>query len=300
VSRSWKPYILLMKSKMPPSNVAPFSFCISMALSLIFTSVLVGRDLISLLGNLTLSLLSMAATALSAYIYNDIIDVEIDRVNRRNRPLVTGEASQNHARNIVIFLGMIGLTSALIINSKVFLLMLTFFTLCFLYSFPRSNLKRKFLIRDLTIATGTAITYLIGSVAVGIISAPILLMAVVGFVVALSASILKDFGDIIGDEIHKIKTLPIVWGPTQTIRFAMALVFTVGIATVVGYFQLGFNTAFPILASCAFAAWIFVIYPLYHHRNEPSYLVNARMIVIKRIAPICFSIQMLTMFGAIL
>jgi len=292
-------YVLLMRSKLPPYNVAPTSFSLSVTLALIISSILAGRDLLVFLRDLVLSFSSILAITLSVYIYNDLTDIEIDRLNKLNRPLVTGEASKNDARILVMILGVAGLTISSIINLEVFSLMLMFFVLFFLYSFPPVRLKNRFLIKDLTIAAGTFLTYLIGGAVVGSVPAPIFLMGSVGFASALSTSIVKDFRDVKGDEIHKVKTLPIVWGPLLTIRFAIALILSVGIATVIGYYRLGFNIAFPILASCAFAAWIYVIYPLLRHYDEPSYLANSHTLI-RKIAPICFSIQILTIVGSVI
>ena len=289
-------YKILIKSKLPPSNMAPFSFSLSLALSLILSAFLVGMDALNLGILLILSICSMMAISLSVYIYNDITDVEIDKINKLDRPLVTGEASIKEAFELVIILSLLGHTMALLISLKFFLLILSFFILFFIYSFPKVHLKSKFLIKDLTIAIGTFLSYLIGGSAIGSILTPVFLMAIVGFVASLSTSIVKDIEDVKGDEIHKIKTFPIVWGPTLTIRLAIALVISGGIATIIGYYQLGFNIAFPLLATLAFIAWVYTLYPLLKNYDK-RYL---HVLIPKKLTPICLLIQLLTIFGSLL
>lgn len=292
-----RPYVLLIKSRVSQSEIIPIAFSLNVVFALIASSILARRDLLTFGRDLCLSFFSMLATALSVYLYNDLMDVEIDRLNKLDRPLATGEASKKDARNLITLLGIIGLSSAFIIHFNVFLLMLTYFALALLYSFPPVRLKNKFLLNKATVGIGTAISYLIGGAAVGTVPAPIYLMAAFGLVATVSASTVLDLRDIQGDKIHKVKTLPIVWGPKLTIRFAMVLISLMGVATIVGYSQMGFNIAFPILASSTFAGWIFILYPLFRRWNEPSYVANT---VAKRIAPLGFLLQILTVLGAIL
>jgi len=300
LSKSLRPYVLLLRSKLPPSNLAPFSFSLSLALALILSSILAGVDLLTLGRYLILSVSSILAVSLSVYIYNDLTDIEVDRLNKLDRPLVTGEASKKDALNLVILLSLSGLIIAFMVSLKFFFLIMIFFILFFLYSFPKMHFKSMFIIKDLVIASGTALTYLIGGSVIGTISVPIILMSIIGFVSALSTSIVKDFRDVRGDEIYKIKTFPIIWGPMLTIRLAIALVVSVGLATIIGYYQLGFNIAFPILATLAFAAWIYVLSPLLKNYNKQSYTTDLHSIILKKLTPICLSIQLLTILGSLL
>jgi len=289
-------YKILIKSKLPPSNMAPFSFSLSLVLSLILSAFLVGMNPLNLGFFLFLSTCSMMAISLSVYIYNDITDIKIDKINKLDRPLVTGKASIKDAFELVIFLSLLGHIIALLISLKFFLLILSFFILFFIYSFPKVHLKSKFLLKDLTIAFGTFLSYLIGGSVIGSILTPIILMAIVGFVASLSTSIVKDIEDVKGDKVYKVKTLPIVWGFTLTVRLAIALVVSGGIATIIGYYQLGFNIAFPILATLAFVAWVYTLHPLLK-KYDKRYL---HILILKKLTPICLSIQLLTIFGSLL
>lgn len=293
-----RPYILLIKSRLPPSNLAPITACLGVTLALIPASILAQSNWLVFAGHVTLSVLSMLAVALCCYLYNDMTDIETDRVNRLNRPLVTGEASKENVRNLVLLLGAMGLVTAFTINLQTFLFMSMYFALCFLYSFPGTRLKRIFIIKDLMIGTGYAITYLMGGSVVGKIPPSIYLLATFGFVATITSNIVKDFEHIEGDKIDKVKTIPIVWGPSTTIKLVMALIFSSGIATVVGYLHLGFHIAFTILAICAFTAILYVLYPLLRHCNEPSYLVNTYSLVKKKMAPINLFLLILTTVGA--
>jgi len=290
---SLRPYVSLVRGKLR-ATPGTIMYSWNTILALIPASVLAGINWLTFGRYLLLSTSSMIAIALSVYIYNDLTDIEIDRLNKLDRPLVTGEVSKEHAKNLIIVLAFFGLTIAFIINLDVFLLQLTYFVLFFAYSFPLIRLKNKFLIKDLTIAVGTAISYLVGGAAVGMLAAPIFLMALFGFCTVMTMSTVKDCRDIEGDRLHKVKTLPVVWGPKIAVRFSIALVCLIGAATIIGYYQLGFNIAFPILASFAFAAWIYILYPLFQRWHDSTYVMNT---IYKRVIPITFSIQLFTILG---
>lgn len=296
MNASFGSYILLIKSRVNRGNIAPISFSLNTVIALIAASILTGIDWLTFGKNLVLSVISMLATAISVYIYNDLTDIKIDRINKLYRPLVTGKASQKDAKTLIALLGIIGLTTSFIINFKVFLLMLTYYALFFLYSFPPVRLKSKFLVNKITVATGTAIAFLIGSVTTGTIPTPIVLISGYSFVAALTTSMVIDLRDIEGDKKYNVQTFPIVWGPILTIRLAIALICSVGLGTLIGYYRLGFNNAFLILAFCAFSAWIYVLIPLFRYWNDPFYVET---IVIKKIAPIGFLLQILTVLGAV-
>lgn len=297
VSEAVRPYLLLIKSRVNRSEIIPVSFSLNTLIAYVTASVLSGMDLLSFSRGAILAASAMLATALSVYTYNDLTDLDIDRLNKLDRALATGKVSQEDAKKLIFILGIIGLASGFMINLRFFLILLTYFALFFIYSFPQVRLKNKFLLNKTTVGTGTAISYLLGGAAVGGIPPPIFIMAAFGFVATVSSSTILDLRDIEGDKTHKVKTLPVVWGPELTIRFCIALICLVGIATTLGYYQLGFNIAFQILAPCVFVGWIFILYPLFRHWSDSSYVKNA---VVRRIAPLGFLVQTLTLLGAVL
>ncbi|MEM1581478.1 MAG: UbiA family prenyltransferase [Candidatus Bathyarchaeia archaeon] len=281
--------------------MAPISFSISVTLTLILSSILSNKNLISF-SFITSWFLAFSSTfliALSAYIYNDITDLEIDRLNKPNRPLVKGEASEKEAKFLAAFLGLISLIFSLLINLEYFIFMLILSTLMFLYSLPPIRLKNRFLIKNLTIAAGSFLTYIMGGAASNFISAPILLMGALGFISALGTSALVDIEDIKGDQTYSAKTLPVVWGPSLTVRFAIMLVILAGVGITVGYYQIGFNAIFLALGVCTLAAWIYVVYPLFRLSSEQIRSVEIGIFV-RKIFLVCLLLQILTLVGAIM
>lgn len=290
------PYILLIKSK-AKNNIGPIFFAMNAMIALVGTTILVRGDPLTFGRELVLCVLSMLATGFSVYIYNDLTDIEIDKLNKMDRPLVTGEVSEKDTRNLVVALGIIGPAIAFLINMTAFLLVVTYSVLFSLYSFPHIRLKERFFVNKVTVGIGGSLSYLIGGAAAGVLLPPIYLMAAFGLIAALGMSTIMDLRDIKGDQVYKAKTLPIVWGPILSIRFAIAVVCAGGIAMVIGYLQLGYNLAFPVLASLVFVAWVYTLYPLFRHWNNASYIEK---VAFKRVVPMAFLLEILTLLGAIL
>ncbi|RLI52101.1 hypothetical protein DRO61_00540 [Candidatus Bathyarchaeota archaeon] len=293
MSSTVKSYLSLVRSRLKML----IYYGLNVVLALVASSSINGSTLATFGKDLLLSLLSTFAIVLSVYIYNDITDMEIDRINKLDRPLAIGDISRQQAIRLVTILGIFGLTLAYIVNLSFFFFALTYVVLFFIYSFPSIRLKRIFLVNKLTVATGVALTYMMGGTVAGSIPVPVFLIAMYGFVGGLTSSMWIDLRDIEGDKKDNIKNPAIVWSPVVTVRLAMALMGLMGITVMVAFYQLGLNIAFIILASCGFAGWIYVLYPLLGRWNEPSFVDKT---LHKKIAPLGLIIQALLIAGILL
>ena len=135
---------------------------------------------------------------------------------------------------------------------------------------------------------------MIGGAVAGVIPVPVFLMAAYGFVGSLSTSVVIDLRDIGGDKKYEVKTMPVIWNPNITVRFALVLVSILGVAITFIFFQLGFSLAFLMLLIGGFAAWIYVLYPLQSRWNEPSYVENT---IHKKVSTIGMLLQTLMVVG---
>lgn len=245
-----------------------------------------------------ITILSMIAAALSVYLYNDIEDLESDKLNPSawDRPLVTGEVSKREQGSLAVISAGIGLALGFFVNFRVFLLIFTFLGLGLLYSAPRVHLKNRFLLKYATLGTGGAISSLVGGAAVDNLSGPVLYVSTLFFILTFGIYPIIDLRDIKGDERIGKKTFPMVFGPEVSIRLALTTVCAVAIASVVGYAQIGFNIAFPILAGVIFSAWIYTLYPVLKNWHNPAYIDK---LVKKRMYPIFLILQICVIVGAL-
>jgi geranylgeranylglycerol-phosphate geranylgeranyltransferase len=272
-------------------------YSINVTLALVASSKINGSDMVTFGINLLLSLLSTFALVLSVYIYNDVSDIDIDRINKLDRPLAKGVLSRTQALRLVTILGVSGLALAFVFNLGFFLFALAYTLLFFIYSFPPIRLKRLFFINKLTVASGVALTYFMGGIVAGSIPVPVFLLAAYGFVGGLTMSMTIDLRDIEGDKSDGIKNPAIVWSPIVTIRLAMAIIGLLAIAVGIVLYQLNLNLAFIILTSCSFAGWIYTLYPLLRRWNDPSYVDRTTM---KKLVPIGFIVEFCILGGFLL
>jgi len=233
--------------------------------------------------------------ALSIYISNDVMDLETDRANIVTRPVVQEEVSKKDALIFSLILTITGTVMGLSINLTTFLLCAAGAMLGFMYSFSPIYLKRRFILKQLAVASGGLISSLTGGAAVGMISSSVLFSGFIFFTYAMAVVPIVDLGDMIGDKKEGRKTLPIVWGPEYTIRLAIAIVFAIIISGMVGYFQLGFNLALPILVGVTCLSFIYVLYPLFNRWQDYVYCRK----LVNKITLIHFLLQLSIVIGSI-
>ncbi|MEE8354300.1 MAG: UbiA family prenyltransferase [Candidatus Bathyarchaeia archaeon] len=244
---------------------------------------------------------SVSSMALSVYFFNDLSDLEDDLKNQELgnpaqalRVLGRDSVSKSRFKQFIIFTGILGLVLAYSINFTVFVLQVLNLTLGYLYSAEPIRLKKRFLMKQFTIALGTTFCILIGAVAGGGVISATLYMGVIHFIVNMGINPIMDVRDMRGDRIMGIRTIPVVWGPAATVRLYFASFFVMGIATFLGYAQLGLNAALPILVSLILVAWLYVSIPLLKKWNDPIFLNS---LIIRRVVPFYCIMQLVTLVG---
>lgn len=249
------------------------------------------------------SLTAMLAIALSVYIYNDIMDVELDKINAEagnphqiKRPLVTGKASMRDAKIFVLALIFIGLSIALSVNLGFAFLLALYLGLGILYSTPPIHLKDRFLFKQLTISIGQAISSLAGGAAVGLISNPVIYAAALFFTLTFGVVPVTDLRDIYGDEKIGRKTFPIVIGPEATMKVAMVVVTATLFASVASYSWIGFNSAFLILMFASLFILLLSMINIYRNVNDVNLINN----MIRRVLrPLFIILQISILIGLV-
>lgn len=212
--------------------------------------------------------LAMYLVGLSAYVYNDIQDLETDRMNESNRPIPSGRVSVGQAQLLVIVAAMVALLLALCINVGVLSLVLFGLVLGVVYSTPPVSLKKRFLCKQLTVSLWCAVSSLGGGAAVGAFTGTVIYAALLFFVYSMAMSPVVDIGDVIGDRRTGRRTLPIVKGPVFTVGVAAVIMLCLGVATAFTYSWLGFNILCPILVGTLSVLAVASIKPLIHRWKD--------------------------------
>jgi len=159
-------------------------------------------------------------------IFNDLADIEADRINHPNRVLVRAKLSKQYVIRLGIALNLLGLILAGLVNLFVFLLAVIATVLLFWYNL---GAKRIIVLGNLIIALLAGLLFMTGGVAVDWSMAlhlpgP-LIGAVLAFFFHLVREIIKDCQDIEGDFQNYVKTLPQIIGLQRAVMISMSLFF---------------------------------------------------------------------------
>jgi geranylgeranylglycerol-phosphate geranylgeranyltransferase len=176
--------------------------------------------------------------ALATYIYNDIADMEVDKINKTNRPSVTGKSTR---KQLIIIVSALNGTALLIVSSiglYTVCISVLFITLGIAYSHPKLNLKHKFPLKTVVTAAGAGLLSLLGGVAAITTTVqpgydnntfffasllPIIYAALFFFTFFFILGPLGDIGDLKGDRAVGRCTFPIVLGIRSTIMVMLSM-----------------------------------------------------------------------------
>jgi len=193
---------------------------------------------------------SLAAFCICAAgnIINDLLDVEIDRVNRPDRVLVRGGLSIGYAKGLAAGLNVVALLLAVVVSVPVMLMALAVIGLLAAYNVW---LKKMPLVGNAAVALLAGLTFLTGGVAVDATMAfrlpgP-LIPAIFAFFFHLVREIIKDVQDTDGDQRAGIRSLPLVAGVTASLTAALILFFVMALLTFVPIAYGWFGPAYKII-----------------------------------------------------
>lgn len=233
--------------------------------------------------------IAMYLVALCAYIYNDVRDLEADRINSEDRPLPSGRASHRQATLLVVSMGIVALVISLSLNFWVLAVTCFGLFLGYAYSTPPLSLKNRFLLKQTTTSLWASLSSLGGGVAItgGQITGANLYAAFVFFVYGMAFSPVVDIGDMAGDRAGGKRTLPLVKGPGFTIKMASTIMLSFVALTALTYAIFGMNLWCPILVGALSVVSVWSTWPLRHQWNDHSCCKR----VVKKLILLIFALQ---------
>ena len=151
-----------------------------------------------------LAAFSASLTLSAGNIINDIKDIEIDKVNHPERPLITGKITVSQAKAEYVSLTFIALLLSFFINLPAFVIALSATVLLLLYSY---YFKMVPILGNLIVSILTAMVFIYGGVAVSNPLAAII-PAIFAFLINLIREVVKDMQDVDGDLKQGVITFP--------------------------------------------------------------------------------------------
>lgn len=164
-----------------------------------------------IVGALLYSVLNGASNA-----YNQVTDLEVDRINRPKRPIPSGKLTGKEALRFAYLGYAIGLIVAFFISIPFFIITALCLMITTLYSTPPVQLKKRFLISNMTIAFCQSWLFVLAGWVVYSFSNPLeptlWFIGMILFIFLIGACGTKDFTEVEGDKRYGMKTLPVLYG----------------------------------------------------------------------------------------
>ncbi len=216
---------------------------------------------------IVLAATSTALVTAAGNVLNDVGDLEGDRRNHPDRPLVTGAVGVSTARRLTVALFVAGAAVAVpvaIVEPLVALILAVAIAALLAYEL---RWKARGFIGNLTVGGLTAMVFLYGAAAVG---RPWLVLPFVGmaFLATLSREVIKDMEDVAGDTERR--TLPKVQGiavAARIARLAVALAIALSVVPLLWYLSPRSLAGIAYAAIVLLADLVFVVSVLWLPRR---------------------------------
>lgn len=181
--------------------------------------------------NILLASFAGALAAAAGNIINDIIDIDIDRINRPGRVLPSGKLSVKEACFLYGFMNLAGLALSLLINLPAIVIYILSAAAIFLYSYRFKGIP---LVGNFVVGILTALAFVFGGVAAGSWSFAVI-PAFFAFLVNFIREIIKDMEDVEGDSRMNVVTFPQKYGFNNAIRLISFLTIFLMLFTIVPF-----------------------------------------------------------------
>ncbi len=244
-----KPYLTLIR---------PVNYTIT-ALSIFVAALLAGGTEEQLLV-MIFAALGGAFIGSGGMVINDILDVEIDRINKPDRPIPSGAVSKFDALMFYGFLTGCGLIMSAYTTRPAFIIAFVAVPTIVMYS---KVFKGTPLLGNLLVGGLTGLAFIYGGAAVGNIQQAVI-PALFAFLINVGREIIKDMEDVDGDAKNNAGTFPVRYGMKNAAAAATVFLVLVIASTVIPFVVGMYGVTYFIAVNIGVnAVVIYVIYSLW-------------------------------------
>lgn len=254
--------------------IRPINFVITF-LSIFIAGIICNENALELI-KIVLASTAGAFVGSAGNIINDIFDIEIDKINRPERPLPSKKMNKSEALVFYYLLNLFAIILSVQIN-LISLLIVVFSEVCiFFYSYL---LKKIPLLGNFTVSFFTGLAFVFGGAAVNNF-ANSFIPAVFAFLVNFIREIVKDIQDIEGDTKQNIITFPAKYGIPLSIKLinylTIILILSTTIPIVYGVYKIEYYFAIiPVNV-----AFIYFIIKISYNYSQNNLLIMSRILKI--------------------
>lgn len=172
-------------------------------------------------------------------VINDIYDIDIDKINRPDRPLPSGRVTLNEAKLFSVFLLFIGISLSIIsiirYDSSILIFFITIFFsfISWLYSY---GLKKRGLIGNFIVAISMTIPFIFGGIIInGFTNVLLLSFSTIAFLSGLGREIVKTICDVKGDKSKHVNTISVTLGVSNAAKLGGFLILCAVLVSIIPF-----------------------------------------------------------------
>src|SRR2546425_8157637 len=150
-------------------------------------------------------------------VFNDIQDVQVDRVNSPDRPIPSGKVTIRQAYALSIVFSGLALTSSLALGVPTFLTALAALALMAYYN---TRGKRTGLLGNVAVSFNVALPFFFGGLAVNSLRPLLFIFFLLAFLANTAREVAKGIADVAGDSSRGLMTVAVTRGPRRAAELA--------------------------------------------------------------------------------
>jgi len=152
-------------------------------------------------------------------VFNDIQDVQVDRVNSPDRPIPSGRVTIQQAYGLSLVFSALALISSLVLGLFTFLTALAAFGLMAYYN---TRGKKTGLLGNAVVSFNVALPFFFGGLAVNSLRPLLFIFFLLAFLANTAREVAKGIADVAGDSSKGIMTIAVTQGPRRASQIVAA------------------------------------------------------------------------------
>ena len=152
-------------------------------------------------------------------VFNDIQDVQVDRVNSPNRPIPSGKVTIRQASGLSVVFSAFALLSSLVLGILTFLTALVALALMAYYN---TRGKKTGLLGNVVVSFNVALPFFFGGLVVNSLRPLLFIFFLLAFLANTAREVAKGIADVAGDSSKGIMTIAVTQGPKRAAELAAA------------------------------------------------------------------------------
>lgn len=151
--------------------------------------------------------------------FNDIQDVQVDRVNSPDRPIPSGKVTIRQAYELSIIFSALALISSLVLGILTFLTALVALVLMAYYN---TRGKKTGVLGNAVVSFNVALPFFFGGLAVDSLRPLLFIFFLLAFLANTAREVAKGIADVAGDSSKGVMTIAVTQGPRRASELAAA------------------------------------------------------------------------------